>query len=560
MGVYDGLGVSELEELLRSSGPQERYDILIVLSKRIYKKDPERAEALAREAVAIAGEAGREVDEAKARDLLGMVLGAVGEYSDALDEISRSLEVLERYGLDFDIARCCNNLALVHRYLGDHARSIELFHRSLRIKERIGDLTGEAATWNNLFGVYDYLKDYDTALVCIDRAIALAEEADDERLLPSKYNNKGSILVKKGEFREAERYLRMAMEMNHRSGNVIPLIKNMHNYSEYYIASGDYDEAEKCLGRMLELSREHDFEMGLVLAHGTLAELYDLTCDVKRLREHASSCLEANDGVDMEAWRLKALHLMGKGDAGLGRYREACDSLLGYIDGIGGLEVETRSHEVARIEARADYEHRLRDRLRKVLHDIILTMTRVVEMKDPYTAGHQENVARLSEEIGRRMGLDPDRLEGLRIAATLHDIGKVFIPAEILAKPGRLNDMEMALIKMHPRSGYDLLSSIEFPWTVAEFVLQHHEKLDGSGYPQGLSGDGILLEARIISVSDVVEAMSMHRPYRPALGAEKALATVREMAPEKLDIAVVEACGEVFEEGFNLRCGSSLGG
>lgn len=168
--------------------------------------------------------------------------------------------------------------------------------------------------------------------------------------------------------------------------------------------------------------------------------------------------------------------------------------------------------------------------------------TALSEMRDPYTAGHQRRVGDIAAAIGEELGLDADRLEGLRVAGRLHDIGKIAIPAEILTRPGRLSDEERALIQLHPQAGYDVLVDVPFPWPVALVALQHHERLDGSGYPNGLRGEAIILEARIVAVADVLEAMSSHRPYRESLGVESALAELEDGAGTHYDAAVVAAC------------------
>ncbi len=175
--------------------------------------------------------------------------------------------------------------------------------------------------------------------------------------------------------------------------------------------------------------------------------------------------------------------------------------------------------------------------------------TTLSEMRDPYTAGHERHVGELAMAIGAALGLDERRQEGLRVAGYLHDIGKITIPAEILSKPGKLSPIEYELIKGHPQSGYDVLKDVEFPWPIALVALQHHERMDGGGYPQGLKGEAILFEARIMAVADVVEAMSSHRPYRPGLGIEKALAEIERGRGTAYDPAVADACLKMFREG-----------
>jgi len=193
-------------------------------------------------------------------------------------------------------------------------------------------------------------------------------------------------------------------------------------------------------------------------------------------------------------------------------------------------------------------------KLRRTLRATIQAMVLTVEMRDAYTAGHQRRVTNLASAIAKEMHLSGDEVDGIRMAGSIHDIGKIGVPAEILNKPVRLAHMEFELIKTHPAIGYNILKEIQFPWPVAKIVLQHHERIDGSGYPHGLSGDAILLEARILAVADVVEALASHRPYRPALGINKALEEIREKRGTLYDQEVVDACLKLFtEKGFKFE-------
>lgn len=188
------------------------------------------------------------------------------------------------------------------------------------------------------------------------------------------------------------------------------------------------------------------------------------------------------------------------------------------------------------------------EKLRRSLKGTIHALVLAVEMKDPYTAGHQRWVAELACVIAKDMRLSGEKIEGIRMAGLVHDIGKLSVPAEILNKPSQLTGTEFDLLKAHPQVAYDILKAIDFPWPVAQIVLQHHERMDGSGYPQGLKGDDILLEARILTVADVVEAMSSHRPYRPALGIDKAMEEIRKNKGKLYDQDVVAACLRVCSE------------
>jgi len=192
--------------------------------------------------------------------------------------------------------------------------------------------------------------------------------------------------------------------------------------------------------------------------------------------------------------------------------------------------------------------------LQDSLEDTMRAIAAIVEMRDPYTAGHQVRVADLAAAIAKQIGLSEEQAHVIHLAGTVHDLGKINVPAEILSKPGKLTDLEFGLIKVHPQAGYDILKGIDFPWPIAQMVLQHHERLDGSGYPQGLKGDAILLEARILAVADVVEAISAHRPYRAGLGIEVAMEEITKNREIFYDPQAVDACVALFrEQGYSFK-------
>lgn len=193
-------------------------------------------------------------------------------------------------------------------------------------------------------------------------------------------------------------------------------------------------------------------------------------------------------------------------------------------------------------------------KLRKAMGAVIHVMVSTVEARDPYTAGHQQRVSNLARAIGRKLRLSAEMVDGIRMAGAIHDLGKIKIPAEILSNPAVITSEEFGLIKIHPKVAFDILKGVEFEWPVAEVVYQHHERMDGSGYPRGLRGDAICIEARVLTVADVVEAIASHRPYRPALGVEAALEEITRRRGTCYDPAVVDACLELFgTDGFSFR-------
>ena len=190
--------------------------------------------------------------------------------------------------------------------------------------------------------------------------------------------------------------------------------------------------------------------------------------------------------------------------------------------------------------------------LKRAFNSVVSVLSDMLNLKDPYTQFHEKNVAKLALEIAERMGLDEFTIESIRVASMVHDIGKINIPTEILSKPGKLSDIEFEMIKKHPETAYEILRKVDLPWPVADIVYQHHERLDGSGYPRHLKSDEILLEAKIIIVADVIEAMSSHRPYRAALGFEAAIEEIKKNAGVLYDAEIVQICTSILEEGFRF--------
>lgn len=214
-------------------------------------------------------------------------------------------------------------------------------------------------------------------------------------------------------------------------------------------------------------------------------------------------------------------------------------------------KVEERTRDLKRNEEKLE---KTLEKLRKALEATVKAIALIVETRDAYTAGHQRRVADLARAIAVEMKLSKGRIEAIHMAGVIHDLGKISIPAEILSKPGRLTEIEFSLIKTHSQAGYDILKDIEFPCPIARIVLQHHERIDGSGYPKGLLGEDTLMEARIMAVADVVEAMASHRPYRPAFGMEKALEEISKNKGILYDPEVVDACLKlVKEKGFEFE-------
>lgn len=201
--------------------------------------------------------------------------------------------------------------------------------------------------------------------------------------------------------------------------------------------------------------------------------------------------------------------------------------------------------------ARARFSQRELEHAKQVILDnlqqTVTILSRAIEMRDPYTDGHQKRVSLLAVAIAEEMGLPQEKIAGIRLGGLIHDVGKIHVPAEILTRPSQLSPLELDVIRTHCQAGHDILGHANFPWPIAQMILQHHEKLDGSGYPNGLKGEEIIIEARIITVADVIEAMSSHRPYRPALGIDAAMEEIRTNRGRLYDERVVDSCLAVLE-------------
>ena len=265
-----------------------------------------------------------------------------------------------------------------------------------------------------------------------------------------------------------------------------------------------------------------------------------------------------------EAWRPEALRRGFKSTIALplmsnGEAMGSLDVYSGEKDAFGPEEIEFLMEAAGDITVALKslrLERELETSLvamKKVLGETVEAIAYMSEMRDPYTAGHQRRVARLASAVARELGMSDDQIEGIRVSGFLHDVGKIVAPAEILSKPGRINNAELSLIRTHSSVGYEILKLLEFPWPVAKAVLQHHERRDGSGYPGGLTAEMLTIEAEILAVADVVEAMASRRPYREALGIDKALQEISQNRGTLYNPQVVDACLKLFlEKDFRL--------
>jgi PAS domain S-box-containing protein len=260
-------------------------------------------------------------------------------------------------------------------------------------------------------------------------------------------------------------------------------------------------------------------------------------CPLRRVRETGEAILYESDNhckVHRTPWMVTAA-----------AYFDADGNFAGLVEKVT---------DGTSLQQMRDQLFHSRERLRKNMGAIIQAMSMTIEKRDPYTAGHQRRVAKLCRAIATELGFSWENIQGLRMAAAIHDLGKIHVPAAILNKPGPISEHELAIIQAHPGTAYEILKGIQFPWPLAETIYQHHERIDGSGYPRHLKGDEILLEARILAVADVVESIASYRPYRPAMGMHKAVEELHRHRGVLYDARVVDiCCALITEKGFDFK-------
>jgi PAS domain S-box-containing protein/putative nucleotidyltransferase with HDIG domain len=326
--------------------------------------------------------------------------------------------------------------------------------------------------------------------------------------------------------------------------------------------------------------RKRAEEKELVRQHTFLRQIIDMSPNLVSVKDSQSRYLLANRRM-ADVRGITPEQMIGKTDAGLGAIsKEASRSrrddlevlqtgkekfILEEIFTLSSGEVcfyqtikclllngNGENARILTVSTDITERRQAAEKMQNLLNKTINVISKLGEIRDPYTAGHEIRVAVLATVIAREMGLSKKQVEGIRIASLLHDVGKITVPTEILGKPGRLNSHEFSIIKKHPLVGYQILKEIEFPWEIAKITIQHHERINGTGYPKGLSREKIILEANILAVADVVEAMSSHRPYRPSLGTDKALAEILQNRNILYDPEVVNTCLKVFKKGFSF--------
>jgi PAS domain S-box-containing protein/putative nucleotidyltransferase with HDIG domain len=306
---------------------------------------------------------------------------------------------------------------------------------------------------------------------------------------------------------------------------------------------------------------EVDFNNRVTYINRKLEEATGFTKEYAIGKSWITEGIFAPQFIEQMLKRLKE-RLLGRPPTGMELPLKCKDGQIKYISGVGHfimengfpVGIQVLGQDITRLKQAEEKAEKNIKHLMKALEDMINAMVITMELKDPYTANHQRRVAELAHAIATDIGLDEDKLLGIKLAGLVHDIGKIRVPSEILTYPGKLNEAEKNIMEMHPAVGHEILKNIDFNWPIADVVLQHHERINGSGYPAGLTGKDILIEARILAVADVVEAMSSHRPYRPALGLDAALKEITKNSDVLYDEKIVNSCLKLFQnKNFSFK-------
>ncbi len=540
---------------------------------------------------------------------IAMIHRRKDEPKEALESYGKALKIREETGDRRGTANTLMNMGSIYEDMKELDKAVLCFRSSLEISESIGDRFGIAASCTSLGHVLMTLESLEDAETFINRGLTIAADIGAVNSEVTCLENRSYLFEKKGNPSEALRYAR---EFNSRreeqlneesSENLNRLLalyeteKKEREAEAYRLKSADLEnEVEK---RTDELTRMNEDLRKLISecqfaedarekAETDLHSFLDNVDDVVYFQSldgsifgMNSACLSVSghEREEFEKDRYLWLKMMHPDDlkfrqeflqvehagemsdteyrisSGKNEWRWLNSRMVAIHDGSGkliGYNCIDRD-----ITMRKEAEQKLLDSiesLEKSFRSTIYVISKIAETRDPYTSGHQMRTADLAREIAQLMGLPEDQVQSVYLAGVVHDIGKIYIPQEFLSKPGSLNTMEMDLIRMHPAIGYDILSNIELPWPIADIVLQHHELMDGSGYPSGLESSDISVEARILCVADVVEAMSSHRPYRASLGTEKALEELIAQSGKLYDPDAVDACRTLFhEKGYSFN-------
>ena len=561
----------KLVDIRNSDDPpsEEEITVLLDLAEALKTTAPDEAYNLVEQALSTAQEHKIEINYARCYNIQGIAYLHRGEYENALEYSLKALELYEDTNDKIGASGTLNVIGVIFAKRHDHDNALKYYFRSLAIRENISDEKGIASTTNNIGNIYRLQKDFERALEFAEKSLLTFTELNDDIGIASSCNNIGTIMEHQGDFAAAKKNFLKAHEIFDRIEYKTGFAAVSNNLGELFTIQGEFRKARFYLDMALKVAKEGETKYHEMQVYENISNLYQEKGDFRE----ALVFYKEYSGLSRRVFSEESTKNINKLQIRFETERKKKEAEIYKLKNIElqneiseriHIEEELRIHQDQLEELINERTIELKNsynKLERGFQGTIELISKITELRDPYTSGHQIRVAKLASAIAREMGLSEDMIEAVHIASLVHDIGKINVPQEILSKPGILSDLEMRIIQIHPQAGYSILNEIDFPWPIAEIVLQHHEHVDGSGYPQGLKADEIVIEARIICVADVIEAMSSHRPYRAVLGLEEALSEITENEGVLYDTDVVSACKKVICEKrfdfYNISSGES---
>ncbi len=442
------------------------------------------------------------------------VANFLGLVNESIDYGYKSIDMVEKSQDKSEICKCYNQIGGCFNPLELYEISFDFYRKAYKLAVEINDYRSKLISLNNMGYNRILVKDYVQAEKILSKGIKMIQSEQSRPDLHIQFNNNlAMVALHKNRFEEAHNYIADAKRFNAMNMVTSDAISILQVESEIYLKENKAQEAIDALKTAIALATEKKLERYALKVEKTLA---DVLVNEKRFEE-----------------------------------------AIGHL--LNGLSLQEKlTFDLAQSQMQViHYEQEIRESraiLEKRLQQSINTISRIGELRDVYTAGHQRRVKDLACAIARELGFSESAIMNLSYGALIHDIGKIYIASDILNKPGKISNLEYQILQTHSEQGHNIVKGVDFPDVIPTMIYQHHERLDGSGYPNGLSGDQIIPESRILAVADVVEAMSSHRPYRPALGIDAALKEIETIKGLKFDSRVVEVCVQLFKEkGFKFE-------
>ncbi len=586
-------------ETLRSlqNTEREKAEVLISLVSSEFRNNPEKAVEYAREALLYSQQTGSIELIAESHHMCSLTSWITGKFSDALESSRKSILLLGKTDNRLSLARAYNNAGNIYRDLGDFPTALKYFFKSLRINEEeeaskgiafsllnignthkdqgrmiqaeehyvkslelfktLGSQLNIVNCYNNIGIVKAKAGKLDQAAEYHKKALEIRIEINDTRGIANSCGNLGTVLEAQGKYKQALEYHSKALRLGENLAAQRTIVVSCFNIGSIHTTLGDWQLASDFLQRAIEVADKMGSRDLQASGMSYMAEFHQAQNEFEQAFLFERKHREIREDLFNEESRNKIamLHVKFETDK---KQREAECRQLKNLD----LKKEIKERKVIEEELKRHQNHledlvkertaellKLNEGLEKSFKGTVFTISKLVEEREPYSSGHQVRTAELARAMAKDLGLKEDRIDSIYLAAVVHDIGKIRVPQEFLSRSGILSKIELSLVRAYPQAGYDILKTIEFPWAIAEIVLQHHEFINGSGYPSGLKGDEIMLEARILCVADVVEAMSSRRPYRPAFSLESTLKELSDNRGILYDSECVDACIRVVEEG-----------